>query len=264
MLHLDTVKIGFIGYGNMGSAVAQGLLLANAVKPEQIFATARNYEKLCTNAAETGIHPCRVIGDLIDVCDIIFIAVKPYQVKDVMAPFKDHLQEKIIISLAANTYHQQLEEYMPGSHHLATVPNTPVSVCEGIFTCEETSTLTANEKEFVQKLLEKLGLVLWVDTDHMNIASTISGCSPAFAAMFIEALGDAGCKHGLTRDTAYQLAAQMLAGTGKMAIESGKHPAQMKDAVCSPGGTTIVGVSALEKNGFRFAVIDAIDQIQNK
>ncbi len=264
MLHLDTVHIGFIGYGNMASATAKGLLRANAVKPTQIYAAARDYEKLCRNTAEAGIHPCREIGDLIDHCDVIFVAVKPYQIKDVMAPYQENLQGKVIISLAANTYHQQLEAYMPGSHHLATVPNTPVSVCEGIFICEETHTLADEEKLFVQQLLEKLGLVVWIDTAHMDIGSTISGCSPAFAAMFIEALGDAGCKHGLTRDMAYGLAAQMLAGTGKMAIESKKHPGQMKDAVCSPGGTTIVGVSALEKNGFRFAVIDAIDQIQNK
>ena len=264
MLNFQNIKIGFIGYGNMAGAIAKGLIASDAVQPEQIYAAARDYDKLEQNAAELGITACKDVSELADACDMIFIAVKPYQIKDVMAPLAGKLENKIIISVAAGIYHEDLESIMPGSHHLATVPNTPVSVCEGVFVCEETHSLTTEETDLVQKLLEKISAVLFVDKAHMNIASTISGCGPAFAAMFIEALGDAGCKHGLTRDTAYTLAAQMLAGTGKMAVTSEKHPGQLKDAVCSPGGTTIVGVSALEQHGFRYAVIDAIDQIQKK
>ena len=103
-----------------------------------------------------------------------------------------------------------------------------------------------------------------MDKDHIGLGSVIAGCTPAFTAMYIEALGDAACRHGLSRSDAYSIISQMLVGTGKMALASGEHPGQMKDAVCSPGGLTIVGVNALEKNGFRFAVIDSIDQIENK
>lgn len=264
MLNFDNIKIGFVGYGNMASAIAKGLVASGALQPAQLYASARDYDKLCRNAAELGIQPCKDSSSLADVCDVIFIGVKPYQIKDVVAPLADKLENKIIISMAAGIYHEDLESFMPGSHHLATVPNTPVSVCEGVFVCEEEHTLDIEEAAFVQKLLETISIVRFVDRAHMNIASTISGCGPAFASMFIEALGDAGCKHGLTRDTAYALAAQMLAGTGKMAVTSGKHPGQLKDAVCSPGGTTIVGVSTLEQHSFRYAVIDAIDQIQKK
>lgn len=264
MLNFNNIKIGFVGYGNMASAIAKGLVASGALQPAQLYASARDYDKLCRNAAELGIQPCKDSSSLVDVCDVIFIGVKPYQIKDVVAPLRDKLKDKIIISMAAGIYHEDLESFMPGSHHLATVPNTPVSVCEGVFVCEEEHTLDIEEAAFVQKLLETISIVRFVDRAHMNIASTISGCGPAFASMFIEALGDAGCKHGLTRDTAYALAAQMLAGTGKMAVTSGKHPGQLKDAVCSPGGTTIVGVSTLEQHGFRYGVIDAIDQIQKK
>lgn len=264
MLNFNNIKIGFVGYGNMASAIAKGLVASGALQPAQLYASARDYDKLCRNAAELGIQPCKDSSSLVDVCDVIFIGVKPYQIKDVVAPLADKLENKIIISMAAGIYHEDLESFMPGSHHLATVPNTPVSVCEGVFVCEEEHTLDIEEAAFVQKLLETISIVRFVDRSHMNIASTISGCGPAFASMFIEALGDAGCKHGLTRDTAYALAAQMLAGTGKMAVTSGKHPGQLKDAVCSPGGTTIVGVSTLEQHGFRYGVIDAIDQIQKK
>ncbi|WP_419024582.1 pyrroline-5-carboxylate reductase [Emergencia sp.] len=264
MLNTNTVKIGFIGYGNMAGATSAGLMLSGAIKPEQIYACANNYDKLCRKAAADGVHPCKTALEVIETCDVIFIGVKPYMVESVMSPLKDALDGKIIVSLAANTYHDVLEEIMPASHHVATAPNTPVSACEGIFICEEENTLAAEEKTFVHELLENLGLVLWMDRDHMGIGGVIAGCTPAFVSMFMEALGDAGCKHGLTRPVVYKLIAQMLAGTGKMALKSGDHPGQMKDAVCSPAGTTIVGVSTLEKNGFRFAVIDAIDQIQNK
>lgn len=264
MLDMSSVRIGFIGYGNMAGATAAGLMLSGAVKPEQIYACAKDYEKLCGKAAADGIHPCESALELVKACDVVFIGVKPYMVEGVMTPLKDSLGGKLVISLAANTYHDVLESIMPGSHHVATAPNTPVSVCEGIFICEEENTLTEDEKAFVQELLSNLGLMLWMDREHMGISGVIAGCSPAFVAMFMEALGDAGCKHGLTRPVVYKLIAQMLAGTGKMALKSGNHPGQMKDAVCSPAGTTIVGVSALEKNGFRYAVIDAVDQIENK
>lgn len=264
MLDMDSVKIGFIGYGNMAGAASSGLMLSGAVSPDRIYACARNYDKLCARTSAEGTHACRTSQEVVEACDVIFIGVKPYLVRDVMTPLKNSLKNKIIISLAANTLHSVLEEIIPGSHHVATAPNTPVSVCEGIFICEEDNTLTPDEKSFVEELLKNLGLVLWMDKDHIGMAGVLAGCTPAFVAMFIEALGDAGCRHGLTRSTSYSLAAQMLTGTGKMAIESGNHPGQMKDAVCSPGGTTIVGVSALEKNGFRYAVIDAIDQIDNK
>ena len=264
MLNLETVKIGFIGYGNMAGATARGLMLSGAIKPEQIYASAKHYEKLCQKAEKDGIHPCRTSLELVEACDVIFIGVKPYMIADVMTPLFDALKDKIIISLAANVFDDDLEKIMPGTHHLYTAPNTPVSVCEGIFILQEENTLTEEQKAFTEKLLENLGLVLWMDQEHIGLGGIIAGCTPAFTAMYIEALGDAACRHGLTRPVAYSIIAQMLVGTGKMALASGDHPGQMKDAVCSPGGTTIAGVAALEKNGFRFAVIDAIDQVENK
>lgn len=264
MLDMNSVKLGFIGYGNMAGATSRGLMLSGAIKPEQIYACAKDYEKLCKKAKVEGITPCQNAIEVVNACDVIFIGVKPYMIKAVMAPLNDALDGKVVISLVANTWHGPLGEIMPKAHYVGTAPNTPVSVCEGIFVCEEENRLNVEEKIFVEELLKNLGLVLWMDEAHMGICGVIAGCSPAFVAMFMEALGDAGCKYGLTRPVVYSIIAQMLAGTGKMALKSGDHPGQMKDAVCSPSGTTIVGVSALEKNGFRFAVIDAVDQIEKK
>ena len=130
--------------------------------------------------------------------------------------------------------------------------------------CEQKHSLTQPEFSLVEQLLSSIGLVRLVDAKQFSVAGTVSGCGPAFASMFLEALGDAGVKHGLPRALAYELAAQMVVGTGKLMLETGQHPGAMKDAVCSPGGTTIVGVAALERKGFRSAVIDAVDEIENR
>lgn len=133
---------------------------------------------------------------------------------------------------------------------------------EGIFITEDTHTLTDEEFTFAKELLETISLVKPVTPSQFSIAGTIAGCGPALTALFVEALGDAGVLHGLSRDLAYQLASQMIVGTGKMLVSSGMHPGVLKDGVCSPGGTTIVGVTTLERKGLRSAVIDAVDAIE--
>ena len=166
--------------------------------------------------------------------------------------------------MAAGWPFERYEALLPGTRHLSTMPNTPVRVCAGVFLLEEKHSLTPEEYVLVQELFGHLGLVQPVESRLLGIAGTLSGCGPAFVSMFIEALGDAGVKHGLPRAMAYRLAGQMGAGTGRMQVETGAHPGAMKDAVCSPGGTTIVGVAELERGGMRAAVINAVDAIQNK
>ena len=147
---------------------------------------------------------------------------------------------------------------------MSTIPNTPVSIGEGIIIAENRHSLSNEEYQLVEELFSKIALLQFVDSKQLSIAGTLSGCGPAFTSMFIEALADAAVKHGLTREISYKLASQMVAGTGKLQIATGKHPGEMKDAVCSPGGTTIVGVATLERKGLRSAVIDAIDAIETK
>ena len=139
-----------------------------------------------------------------------------------------------------------------------------IAVGAGVIACEQRHSLTDEELEAFENLFGRIALIEWVDGKLLSTASSIAGCGPAFAAMFLESLGDAGVKHGLPRATAYRLAAQMMMGTAKLHLETGTHPGAMKDAVCSPGGTTIKGVAALEKDGFRGCVIDAIDAIEGK
>lgn len=262
---IDTVKVGFLGFGNMAQAMAEGFLLGNALPPEHIFACAKSWDKLRQNTEPRGIIPCRDTADAVERSDILIAAVKPYLIEEVLSPLRDKLKGKILLSVAAGWDFERFEALLgPEVHHLSTMPNTPVSVGEGIVLLEERHSLNEEEYRLVVKLLSTLGVVQAVPGSQLGIAGTISGCGPAFASLFIEALGDAGVLHGLPRELAYRLASQMLAGTGKLQLATGRHPGAMKDAVCSPSGTTIVGVSALERSGLRSAVIDAVDAIQKK
>ena len=262
MSDVPCTKIGFIGFGNMAQAIARGLLRAQAVPADSIYACAAHWDKLCAAAGELGVNPCRDAAEVVKAADVVFIAVKPYLVDEVCAPVADELYEKVVISVAAVSLINEYEQVpVPGTRHISTLPNTPVQVNEGVWVCEKKHSLTDADLELVQAILGATGLVVFVDTELMGIAGTVTGCGPAFVAMFMEALGDAAVKYGVPRATAYQLAGQMIAGTGKMAVQTAKHPGALKDAVCSPGGTTIKGVAALEEHGLRNAAIKAIDAI---
>lgn len=261
----ENVKIGFIGYGNMARALAKGWLAAGALKGERIFACAKNCENLKKRAAGDGVTACKDARETALAADIVVVAVKPHIVPEALAPLKELLKEKIVVSVAAGCTFEKYEGWLlPGTHHLSVVPNTPVAVCEGVIVAEERHSLTPEEHALVKELFSKIGLFAETETRLLSVAGTVSGCGPAFAAMFLEALSDAGVQHGLPRALAYRLAAQMLAGTAKLHLATGEHPGKMKDDVCSPGGTTIVGVAALERKGFRSAVIDAVDEIEKK
>ncbi len=169
------------------------------------------------------------------------------------------------MSVAAGVTFDDYERMLlPGTAHLSTVPNTPVAVGEGIIVCERRDSLSEAQRAAVEELLSHVGMLFRVDTPLLGVAGTVCGCGPAFVAMFIEALGDAAVKHGIPRADAYRMASRMLAGTARLQLETDRHPGAMKDDVCSPGGTTIVGVAELERRGFRAAVIDAVDAIEGK
>lgn len=258
-----TAKIGFIGFGNMGQAMAQGWINEGDLEPSRFSASARNFEKLKENCSQLGVQPFETSAEVVEHSDILVLAVKPYQIKDLVEPLKEALHDKIIISVAAGYAYKMLKElFLEGTSLISTIPNTPVSIGEGIVVAEQNHSLSLEEEKIVTALLEKLGVVEFIETDQLSIAGTLAGCGPAFASMFIEALADGAVKYGLPRKEAYRLASQMLAGTGKLQLETDQHPGAMKDAVTSPGGTTIKGVAALEENGFRNAVIQALDAIE--
>ena len=257
-------KIGFLGFGNMAQAMAAGWRRSGTAGEGELLACAKHWDKLCASAAASDVRPCRTPEDVARLSDVIVVAVKPHLVEEVLKPLRPLLAEKAVVSVAAGWLCERFEALLPGAHHISIMPNTPVRICQGVILMEDRHTLTNAQAAQVRALLDVLGLVETVEGRLMGVGGAVSGCGPAFASMFLEALGDAGVKHGLPRAAAYRLAAQMMAGTGRLQLETGEHPGAMKDAVCSPGGTTILGVAALERGGMRAAVIEAIDAIQNK
>lgn len=255
-------KIGFLGFGNMGYAIAEGWLGSHKVNPDKLYASARNQEKLIENTNRLGIQAVRSNEELIETADILILAVKPKQIRGILEPLKEKLVDKIIVSLAVNILYNDFTEYLvPGTQHLSTLPNTPMAIGEGIIIFEEDHALTEENFTLVTALFETISHVEVVPSAQMGIAGLVSGSAPAFVDIFIEALADAAVKHGLDRKAAYRLVSQMVSGTGQLQVQTGKHPAALKDEITSPGGTTIKGVSALEKNGFRGAIIEAVDAI---
>ena len=249
MLDLSTVRIAFLGFGNMASAMADGWIRSGAVKPEQLGAASRRQDVLEARTKARGMKAFATCEEAARWADVVVVAVKPHLVEGVVKPIRGILKDRLVLSVAVGRLFDFYESILEsGTRHLSTLPNTPVSINEGIVICEARHSMTLDDEAFVEQLFAKLGLAEFADEKMMSAAGTLAGCGPAFAAMFIEALADGAVKHGVPRAAAYSLASQMLAGTAKLQLETGAHPGAMKDAVCSPGGTTIAGVAELERN----------------
>ncbi|MDN6161129.1 MAG: pyrroline-5-carboxylate reductase [Atopostipes sp.] len=261
-MNFEEVSIGFLGFGNMGQAIAQGWLSSGKVAPKQLYASARDQEKLKRNTKELGMQAVATNEALIEEADIVILAVKPYQMEELIAPLREKLREKIVISVAVNLLFADFEELLsPESQHLSILPNTPVAFGDGIVLFEEAHSLTDGNFQVIQGLFETISHVEVVPSDRMPIAGIVSGSAPAFVDLFTEALADAAVKHGLNRETSYQLVSQMVRGTANLQLNTKKHPGVLKDEIASPAGTTIKGISSLEKDAFRGSIIQAVDAI---
>ena len=256
------VRIGFIGFGNMASAMADGWVASGAISSDRMCACAGRYDALVERCDSRDMRAMQTAAEVVAAADVLVVAVKPYMIEEVLGPIADALASKVVLSVAAGWDCAAYERVIPGARHLSTVPNTPVAINEGVIACEKTSTLTDDDRALLFELLELLGKPVEVETRLLSVAGTVGGCAPAFVAMVIEALGDAAVKHGIPRATAYEIVSQMMVGMAKLQLETGQHPGAMKDAVCSPGGTTIKGVAELERCGMRSAFISAIDAIE--
>ena len=253
-------KIGFIGMGNMAQAIVRGFHRAGKVQSEDIFAFAPHLDKLHKNAEAIGFNACESASEVIAKSDFIVLACKPYQMEAVLKAHCGELKKKAIVSIAYGWNFERAAQILPeGARYVYMVPNTPVSICSGIFLVEEENSLSAAEDAFTEELLGSIGKYIRLPLDSIGAANALAGCGPAFIAMVIEALGDAGVKYGLTRQQAYELASGVMEGTAKLQQETGLHPGVLKDQVCSPGGVTIRGVAALEEAGMRNAFFKAVD-----
>jgi len=253
-------KIGIIGIGNMGYAIAKGLL--KQYEKEDIVFTDLNQDRCMEVAEELGIDWVKSNQECAGLAKYIVLAVKPQYMDPVLAELRDVVTEKnVMISIAPGITTDQLKEKLGvGKRVVRAMPNTPALLGEGMTgVCYEEKSFSDEEKTAIGGIFSSLGKMRIVEERLMNAVVCVSGSSPAYVYMFIEALADSAVKYGLPRDAAYEMAAQAVAGSARMVLESGEHPGALKDKVCSPGGTTIAGVSALEEYGFRNAVIKASD-----
>lgn len=259
-------KIGFIGNGNMASAIYKGMLLSGLAKPENIIVSALDPNKLAKKAEEIGFTAAKSNREVVEKSDIIFLAVKPQYLGDVMVDIRPAVNaSKAFVSIVAGWTNVKLKASLGNEGRvLRVMPNTPLLVGEGMSCLCSENDLTEEEFIYIQSVFAQMGQVEVLDEKQIAIFSGIAGSSPAYTYMYIEALGDAACKWGLPRHVAYRVAAQAVLGAGKMVRDTGEHPGALKDAVCSPAGTTIVAVQALEDRGFRAAVMDCVDRCTEK
>lgn len=252
------MKIGFIGAGNMGSAILKGILKKGNLQPTEIAITDK-MPQMCAEFAEQGVYVIESNDALARACGCILLAIKPVYTAQVIEEIYDELDGKFVISIVAGWDYEKLASALPESTHFVRVmPNTPLAVNEGMSLISSRCRCSEDEFSFAKSVFAAAGKIAEVE-DHVFVAATsINGCGPAFVYQFIEALADGGVRYGVPRALAYELAAQTLIGAAKMVIETGEHPGKLKDAVCSPGGTTIEGIYALEKGGMRAAVMDAL------
>jgi len=255
-------SLGFIGMGNMAQALAQGFIASGALKGERVFAYAPHQEKLRANAERIGFQPVASLTELAAAADTLVMACKPYQIESVVAELGDALLGKALVSIAAGWDFARYESMLPQSTRFQFVmPNTPAMVREGVLLFEEKTSLEKAERQELMDLFSTVGVVEVVPSRLMSAAGTVTGCGPAFVDLMIEAYADAAVKYGVPRAQAYALVAQMVKGSAALALETKEQPGVLKDAVCSPGGTTIRGVCSLEEDGFRAACIHSIDAI---
>ena len=252
------MKLGFIGAGNMGSAILNGILKQGFLAPDQI-AIADKATANCAKFAAQGVCVMEDNKSLVSACECVLLAIKPVYTAQVIEEVYNELEGKFVISIVAGWNYDMLDNALPKSARFVRVmPNTPLAVGEGMSLLSEKCRCTQDEFAFAKTIFSAAGKVAQVE-DHVFIAATsINGCGPAFVYQFIEAMADGAVRYGVPRAMAYELAAQTLIGAAKMVQETGDHPGKLKDAVCSPGGTTIEGVYALEKGGMRATVMDAL------
>ena len=259
-------KIGFIGCGNMAKAMIAGIVDSGIVTPESIITSCRTASTLECIAKEYSVKTTHNNKEVTETSDFIFLAVKPQYYAEVIAEIKDAITEdKVLISIAPGKSLAWLEEQVQKPCKvIRTMPNTPSMVKEGMMGICANERVSAEEISQLQSLCDGFSKTELVPEHLMDVVTAVSGSSPAYVYMFIEAMADAAVEGGMPRSQAYTFAAQAVLGSAKMVLETGIHPGKLKDNVCSPGGTTIQAVRVLEEKGMRGAVMDAMKACLDK
>ncbi|MHB1421257.1 MAG: pyrroline-5-carboxylate reductase [Bacillota bacterium] len=253
-------RVGFLGAGAMAEALIKGVLQAGLLEAGLIFASDPSSSRLTWLAEQYGINTCSGNEQLVSEVDVIILAVKPQVVREAISPLQHSFRQgQMMISIAAGITLPDLSALLPFTLPLIRVmPNTPCLVGEGASALALGDHVSEEHLKIAEAILGAVGKTIVLSEKYLDAVTGLSGSGPAYVYLFIEALSDAGVRVGLNRDTALFLAAQTVLGAAKMVLETGKHPAVLKDMVTSPGGTTIAAVHALEEGGIRAALMNAV------
>ena len=253
------MRYGFIGAGNMGGALATAL--SRTVPGREIALADRDEGKAAALAEKLGA--CAVTAEeAARCCDTLFLGVTPQMMKEMMEQIHSALAENrgvLLVSMAAGVSIREIREMAGGALPVIRImPNMPVAVGQGMILYDASENVAPEQEQLFLQDMARAGRLDRLPEKLIDAGCALSGCGPAYAFLLMEALADGGVECGLPRDKAQLYAAQTLLGSAEMLLQSGEHPGKLKDAVCSPGGTTIAGVHALEKSGFRAAGMEAV------
>lgn len=253
------MKLAVIGTGNMGKALIKGFIGGGVLTPDQITVFDLNSVSLSSVKEAFGVNAASSASEAVKGSDYVLMAVKPQHFDAALAGIKDDIEDSaIVLSIAAAVTTKRIAGIIgEGKKLVRIMPNTPAQVGAGVSAVCPVG-LSEEETEFVSKLFKTCGEVIICDEKTLDAIGCVSGTGPAYVMLFIEAMADAAVSLGIKRDDALKIAAGTVMGSGKLCLDTGVHPAVLKDQVCSPGGTTIAGVMALEENGLRHAVISSV------
>jgi len=255
VIFLKMLKIGIIGAGQIGSSIAKALAKSGKYR---VIASRRNIEKI-KHLKEIGVELTRDNRMVARESDVIFIAVKPYKVSEILKEVSDLLDGKFLISVAAATPISKIASLAPKAKIIRAMPNIGLIAKASFTAYTRGPNISESDLKVVNEILGELGAFMEVDEDLMDAITALSGSGPAYVALLIEAMAYAGLKVGLPRDLAYRSSAYTVYGTAKLLLEVGLHPSTIKEMVLTPGGTTIEGIFYLEEGGVRTAVMKAVE-----
>jgi pyrroline-5-carboxylate reductase len=259
---VSDTRIGFIGAGNMASALISGLLGSGLALAKDVRASDPQRPLLARLESAHGIVTTASNADVARWANVIVLAVKPQIVPAVLSECGSQLGAgHLVLSIAAGVSTQSIEERVgEGTRVIRAMPNTPALARAAATAIAPGASATSDDIEWSKRFFDAIGRTVVLDEAHLDAVTGLSGSGPAYVMLFIEALADGGVRAGLPRDVALLLATQTVLGSAKLLLETGEHPARLKDMVTSPGGTTIAGLAALESGGFRGALIEAVTQ----
>lgn len=261
------MTIGFIGCGNMGTAIINGITKAGIVESSRVFAFDPYAPSIDKAVKDYGITKCGSAKEIVMNSDFVVLAVKPNQIASVLEEINFELEKKdaVLISIAAGKTLEFIRDNLTHDSKLVRVmPNINAKVAAACSAYCTNSLVSEEEKKTIETIFGAVGTIIELPESSFSLFGVLAGCSPAFVYMFIDALARAGVKNGMKKDTALKIAAQSVLGSAKMILESDTHPFELIDQVCSPGGTTIEGVTSLQADGFEAAVHNAVDKAVDK